>query len=385
MVRNVFLKKLLKNTIFPFVSLVNKLIPKDDNVILLYIATMGIRHSLVPLRQYLLDNNFDKKYKIICGIENMKYAENLPKVSFVGKLGSYLAFFRAGHVFYTAGQLPIKPSKSQIVIHMSHGNADFKNVGKNTNIDNGDEYFFTYMIASSDLYVPVWASAYECPISCVKVAGDPLCDQLLNYRRDEYDFSPFNKLLVWLPTFRQSDAAGYNDSSMETLVPLFDENDYEELNAILANYNIRLIVKLHTGQNAPDGMKRHFSHFSLFSHREFLESGYDLYKLIAHSDGLVGDYSSVSLQYLLTDRPQAYVVPDIEDYAATRGFVFENPEAYMGGHIIKTKEEFKAFIEDFANDRDVFKEKRKWVCGQIYKYHDTKSCERIIALSNIKM
>lgn len=50
-------------------------------------------------------------------------------------------FLQAGHVFYTAGQLPIKPAKTQCVIHMRHGNEDFKSMGANTNINNGDEFF----------------------------------------------------------------------------------------------------------------------------------------------------------------------------------------------------------------------------------------------------
>ena len=104
---------------------------------------------------------------------------------------------------------------------------------------------------------------------------------------------------------------------------------------------------------------------------------------MAQSDGLIGDYSSASMQYLLLDRPMAFVVPDIEEYGKTRGFVFEHPEDYMGGHIVKTKDEFYQFIDDFANDKDIYREKRHWVCNQIYKYHDANSCKRIVELSGM--
>lgn len=383
MVRNTTLKRFLKCTIFPLISFVNRLIPKDDSIVLLYCASMGIRHSLVPLRKYLLDNNFDKKYKIYCGIENMSYAENIPKVRFVAKLGSYLIFFRAGHVFYTAGQLPIKPSLSQTVIHMSHGNADFKTVGHSTNINNGDEFFFTYMIASSDFYVPIWAKAYACSEKNVVVAGDPLCDQLLTSYKDEYDFSKFSKVLVWLPTFRQSDILGYNDSHLDSLVPLFADNDYEELNKMLEKYKIRLIVKLHPVQLCHKGIRSHYDYLSLYTHKEFIENGYDLYKLITQSDALIGDYSSVSMQYLLMDRPMAFVVPDIKEYNEKRGFVFENIEEYMGGHIIKTKDDFWRFLDDFAAGKDIYKEKRHKITNIIYKFKDANSCKRIVELSNM--
>lgn len=57
-----------------------------------------------------------------------------------------------------------------------------------------------------------------------------------------------------------------------------------------------------------------FQSSEYFSHKEFLKENYDLALLTAQSDGLIGDYSSASLQYLLLDRPMAFVVPDIEEY-----------------------------------------------------------------------
>lgn len=71
---------------------------------------------------------------------------------------------------------------------------------------------------------------------------------------------------------------------------------------------------MHPAQSAPNGCQRHFSHLRVYSHDEFIKTEYDMYTLMAHADGLIGDYSSASLQYLLLDRPEAYVVPDLEDY-----------------------------------------------------------------------
>ena len=385
MIKNRALKKFLKNTIFPFLTLINKLLPKDDKVIMLYSANKGVAFCNLTMRKYLLTHGYDRKYKIYCGIEKMIYAEKIPRVTFVSGINAIMVFLRAAHVFYTVGQIPIKPSKQQCVIQMQHGNADIKRMANNTNIGNGDEFFFTYMISPSDFYVKIHASAYLCSENNIVVAGDPMCDELLTAPRDSYDFSKFKKVLLWVPTFRQSDYLGYNDSHIETLVPLFREEDYKELNRVLAKYNIHLIVKLHPVQTAPEGTQRHFSHLSVYSHQEFEESEYDMYTLMAQVDGLIGDYSSASMQYLLIDHPMAFVVPDLEDYGRTRGFVFEHPEDYMAGHIIKTTEEFYSFIDDFANGKDVYKDKRHWVCNQVYKYHDANSCERIIKLSGLSL
>lgn len=385
MIKNVRFKRILKNGISPFFSFLNRVIPKDDDLVFLYSANKGCVFSNFVLRDYLLQNNYDAKYKIVCGIESLKYKDDYERVSFVSGLKSLWTFLQAGHVFYTAGQLPIKPAKTQCVIHMRHGNEDFKSMGANTNINNGDEFFFTYMILSSDLNIKVNARAYKCKEENIVGLGDPMCDKLLTVPQNVYDFSKYKKVLLWVPTFRQSDYLNYNDSHLDTLIPLFADDDYENLNEMLAKYNILLIVKLHPAQSAPNGCQRHFSHLRVYSHDEFIKTEYDMYTLMAHADGLIGDYSSASLQYLLLDRPEAYVVPDLEDYKNTRGFVYDDPEAYMGGHIVKTKKQFEQFIDDFANERDIYKDKRHWVCNQIFKYKDAKSCERIVKLSGMSL
>lgn len=385
MIKNRFLKRLLKSISVPVASFINRVVPKRQDYVLLYTANGKICYSLIPLRNYLLKQGYQKKYHIFCGVSDQIYFEELKDVSFISGFKNYLIFFRAGQVFYSAGQLPIKPSPSQIVIHMRHGNANYKVLGRLYGIDNGDEFFFTYMISPSDYYIPYMAKEYGCPESRIKVAGDPLCDQLLLAPRNAYDFSRFNKILFWLPTYRQSDYYNHDDTQLTTLVPLFEEEEYGELNDLLGRYNIHLIVKLHPGQTVLEGKQRHFSHLNIYSHKEFCETDYDMYTLMAQSEGLVGDYSSASMQYLLMDRPLAYVVPDIEEYERNRGFVFDKPEDYMGGHIIKNKEQFYRFIEDFAQGNDVYRDKRHWVCDQIYKFHDANSCQRIVNLSGMAL
>lgn len=348
MIKNVVVKKILKNSIFKVASLVNKVVPKDDNIVLLYAANKGgIQFSLVPLRDYLLKNEFNKRYRVVCGIENLDDKDD-SGLDFVDRIGAYKLFFKAKHVFYTAGQIPIKPSKDQCVIHLRHGNTNFKSIGKRTNINNGDEFFFTYMAASAPYYKSIMAEEYGCKEENIAVVGDPLIDTLFEEIPEKYNFDEFDKIILWLPTFRQSDYLGYDDSDMENLVPMFEEKDYPEINNLLKKYNIKLIVKLHPSQKNFSGGERHFSHFDVYTHGVFVEKAFDVNEMMIRADALIGDYSSASMQYLILDRPQGFVVPDIEEYSNKRGFVFDDPEEYMGGHIIKTVEQFNQFICDIA-------------------------------------
>ena len=129
-------------------------------------------------------------------------------------------------------------------------------------------------------------------------------------------------MLLWVPTFRQSDYLGYDDSTNEGLVPMFDELDYPALNEYLSRLNIKLIIKLHPAQNDNGECQRHFDFLDVYTHEEFVAAGYSLYPLMKQSDALVGDYSSASMQYLVLKKPQAFVIPDYEEYKKRRGFVF---------------------------------------------------------------
>ena len=384
MFKNVFIKKLLKGTIFRGISIVNRIIPKDDRIILLYSSNRGIWNNLKSVKEYLVSKGYTDKYNVICGIEHMKFAEaDADKVTYYTKIKSYFTFLKAKHVFYTAGQIPIKPSSNQIVIHLDHGAANFKKCGALTNIGNGDEFFFTYILVPSPIYVDVVCKEYLCKEKNVKVCGEASTDIMFgNYQK--YDLGDFNKVILWTPTFRQSDYYGYDDSN-EELLPMFEEADYEELNSQLIKYKFKLIVKLHPGQDLQKYKRLKYSNLYIYSDQEFQNSGYDLYNLMPQVDYMIGDYSSVFLQFLLLDKPLAFAVPDFEEYKVRRGFVFDDAEAYMPGEFLKTKEDLYDVFRKWSNGIDDYAAKRQKVKQMIHTYQDGNNAKRALEISGINI
>lgn len=383
MFKNVRIKRIIKKTISPILTVINKLIPKDDNIIFLYSANKGVQHNLIPLRDYLIDNKFNNKYRIICGIESLKYADDYP-VHFVGRTGSFFVFMRAKHVFYTTGQIPIKPSAKQIVIHLDHGTTAIKTGNLLTNINNGDDFFFTYYTVPSEIYIPIIKKEFLCGDKNILINGEPVLDIL--YKCDEpYNINDIPKKGLWVPTFRQSDYLGYDDSTQEDLLPMFKEEDYIELNNVLKINNVYLLVKLHPAQNLEGYKNLHFSHLDIFSDEDFKAKGFELYRYMKQMDFMLADYSSVYLEYLLLDRPIGFVVPDLTEYSEKRGFIFENIEEYMPGMKITTKTELYTFIESISGGTDNYSSERKHLCKLIHHYQDGNNCKRCIELSGIKM
>lgn len=382
MYKNVRLKRMLKSTIFPFFTGINKLIKKDDNIILLYSANHGIEHNLTPLKKYLLEHGYHKKYRIICGIENIEFSEE-DGLKYITTVKAIKYFFRAKHVFYTTGQIPIKPSKDQIVIHMDHGTTAVKTGNLLSNINNGDDFFFTYYCAPSEAYIPIVKAEFNCNEDNIIINSEPVTD-IFFQETDQYDMgNNYTKLGLWVPTFRQSDYLGYDDSAQEELLPTLQIADYEELNELLKKYQIKLVVKLHDMQDLSKYNNIQYSNLIILSGNDFTSLNYDLYKLLKQTDFILADYSSVFLQYLLLDKPIGFVIPDFEEYKEKRGFVFENVREYMPGVKITTKKELYNFLETIANNEDNYADARRQINNIVNQYQDGKSCERLIQYSKL--
>ena len=377
------LKISLKKTVFPVLSLINKFVPKDDKIVLLYSPNRGIEHNLKPLRDYLLKNGFNVNYRIICCVSSSEYFEN-DGLEYVTQSVGIRIFFRALHVFYTTGQIPIKPSNNQIVIQMDHGTTAIKTEGYLKKRFSGDVNYFSLYCAPSKAYIDVIKKEFHCDEDNIVINSEPVTDILFS-KTETYDFGDYNKLGVWAPTFRKSDYLGYDDSAEEDLLPVLKESDYVEFNNLLMKHRIKLIVKLHDMQALTNYKKGEFSNLIILSNSDFVQKGYSLYPLIKQADFLIGDYSSVYLQYLMLNRPIGFAIPDVDDYREKRGFVFEPVEEYMPGPKIMCKEHLYKFIEMISLDVDEYEEERKRVNRLVNFYQDGKSCDRLMEYSNMHL
>lgn len=381
MIRNVKLKKFIVDKIFPFFTLVNKIVPKNCFNIMLYCANDELKDNSAALYNFLLNNDYYKKYKIIVsGAKNQKEITqiNTNNIIFVSKWLGIIWYMKSKYIFYSFGKLPIKPTGKQMVINMWHG-IPMKRIGKLSNINNGNEFFFTYVCAPSELYRPIMASAFGCPEENVCICGEPKTDKLFvkKVRKNS------TKLIIWAPTFRQSAYLGYSDSHMPSLLPFMENSQWSELNTYIRSKNIKLVVKLHAVQDLNGFTEKIFSNLEIYGDAAFRRRGYDLCEFMAQSDALIADYSSVYLHYLLLNRPIGFTLGDIDEYRDMRGFVFENPLDYMPGEKLYSKDNLFEFLDNVARGKDGYAEERKRVCNLVHQYQDGKNSERILKIAGI--
>ncbi|WEE36919.1 CDP-glycerol glycerophosphotransferase family protein [Lactiplantibacillus paraplantarum] len=382
MIKNIFLKNLLINSVFKGISVVNQVVPKDDNQILLY-SDLGFRDNIKYLYDYLIEQGYNQKYKIVCAVKDYEKLDNdVPKnVEFVSPVKGVLKYLTSNHVFYCFGRLPINTARNQRVIQMWHGTS-FKGFAQNMKKSAAHaDKFYTYVYASSEYFRPIVEKKFNCSPDHIAICGHPRTDVMYQTKPD-YDLGDFKKVIMWMPTFRQSKTLGMTDVVQASILPFLKDSELGKFDDFLRSQDVEVIVKLHPMQDVTAVKLTNFTNLRLLSNAKFDETGWDLYKLLSCSDALITDYSSVFYDYLLLNRPIGFTEDDVDEYSQKRGFAVD-PKKFRPGTHMKSLDDLKQFIMDTVQNQDQFKEQRKEINKMANQFQDGKNCLRSLTLSNI--
>lgn len=335
---------------------------------------------------FLLCNGYSPKYKIYWAVniipeykdERIHYVLKKNKISyFYHTVTSYFLFSTHGAFNWCNPHL-------QKFVCFFHGSA-LKKFCRMQNSDN--DYYLEQawkFTAPSDFYVGVFAQAFGRKKEEILLLGYPRCDLLFqpndSLNRIGIELKNNTKIVVYMPTFRQPVSGAYEDSKKnvfeEDFIKFSDSFEIEKWNSFLSERNIILIVKPHPSESNIVKCDN-CQNIKVITNDDLQHHNVQLYSLLANADALITDYSSVSCDYLLLDRPIGFVITDIEEYEHGRGFVFEPPTDYMPGSIIANEREFSEFFNELQHGRDKTKEKRDQLKLVFNKYNDGKNCERI--------
>lgn len=383
-IKNLKVKFFLYNNLFPILSKINRLFSHKDSQILLY-CNLSFRDNNRAVYEYLIDNGYNKKYRIIVSSSDYKkYLVDSPhNVEFVGPIKAILSFFRSKYVFYCIGKIPIEPAKDQTIIHMEHG-MPFKDASEGQSKYSTKSQHYTYVMATGKCFIKPQARIYGVPESKIVIAGNPKCDPLY-LPNPQYDFGEYKKIILWAPTFRKSVSMNMQDTTEEQpILPIVDIKDFQRLNSYLKELGVKIVVKLHPEQDLSKYDVVDMDHFILLSHQEFLRRGMDLYRFMKQCDAMVTDYSSIFYDFLLLDRPIGFTEDDIDDYAGKRGFAMD-PDKYRPGMRIRKYEDVCRFVKNLADGVDPYKEDRKEINALVNEDMEGNFSEKVLKIMGIKM
>lgn len=168
------------------------------------------------------------------------------------------------------------------------------------------------------------------------------------------------RILLWMPTHRNLKSDG-NHNGASRVPSLLDSYLTPGFERILQQNDAILLMKPHPNdeplvQGRVDNLG---SRVRLLTSDAYSTVVDDLYCLLPATDALITDYSSVFIDYLVLDKPIAFVVDDIDVYRRNRGFLLEPVERWMPGAPIQSLDALKDFVAQVATGEDAHATQRK--------------------------
>lgn len=374
----------------PLILFLSLLPLKTDSHKIVFESHPDFGDNAVCFFEYLVDNSYADKYKIIWLVDEPDKYASIKNVVFVKKSGalSHGRTVKACYHIFTAKYIMHTHtlncrsrcnSKYQKYINLWHG------CGYKAAKQSVKKIDFDYVLVPGELFVKTKQDYFGCEREKILPIGYPRYDKLLSGKNIKgLPWEAYDAVVWWMPTFRKSDDPTVSDDTNSGYfgIPLLkSEVDFENLNAYCKDNNIALVFKLHIYQNC-DYRIGNYSNLFLLKNSDFEQHQWNLYELLGKSDALISDYSSVAIDYLLLDKPIGYVLTDYDAYRKKRGFVFDSPADFMPGQKIYSADNLKSFLLDVKNGKDLYKEERR--CMKEIMHNPTDNyCERIAKFFNI--
>lgn len=369
-----------------------------------YVPGMDFADNARALFEYMLEQGYNKKYELVWLVkdpeafkrysvyENVKFlpysavdAENVQV-----QQEYYRVLFLAKYIFFTdAYGFARNCRKDQIRVQLWHG------CGYKTRVNFAPcEHRYEYTTVVSDLYAKIHQEIYGLRKDQVLVTGYAKQDWLFDHSEDflqKMDIPKAKQYIFWLPTFRtaKETLTQLNEYELEseTGLPVVDTFEkMRQLNQLLVKYSIVLVVKLHPFQDTSKISNipmEHLSNIVMIDNQSLVRKDIQINQILSQADALISDYSSAAVDYLNLDRPMAFMLDDLNQYEAGRGFVFDHVRDWFPGMELFQFDDLCTFIEQIANGIDATKEKRRAIKQKMLNYSDQQNCNRILKALHI--
>lgn len=318
----------------------------------------------------MIRRGYDKKYRLIWYLNDKKTPAVKARNYFVRRMAICTIF---GNIWLPSLESVRVHGKKQTSFYLQHG-TPLKSIRNYwTAPENVD-----YALAAAQAMVQM--NAYETTIKPEKFfsAGFPRNDVFAQPPKDlKLIFGNYHKIIVWYPTYRQHKNHRFICSG-DSMPLLHDEEKAKQLNEAAEANNVLLVIKPHFAQDVSMIRRLDLSSIRLIDDSFFAENGITSYEMLASSDALLTDYSSVYFDYTLRDRPIGAVWEDIEEYKKFPGLI-DSVDFYMkGAEKIYTIEELCAFVENVAKGIDLLQAERREIRDLANVANDGRNTERVV-------
>lgn len=262
-------------------------------------------------------------------------------------------------VWFTSAGLPAYGTnlrKNRLIINLWHGVPLKKIALLDPNLKKAARIYFkkifsenyTCVLTTSHELIPLMARSFAISEDKIKVWGQPRNDGMfqVNDRKKILgglypDLPEYGQTVLYAPTFR--------DYGQVKLFP-FEDFSLEQMEAFLEEKKMILFIRTHVAEqgSATPYLGRRI---------RFLgnEQAADVTGILNIFDCLITDYSSIYIDYLLTDKPMIFLPYDRQQYLDGRGMNFDYDDVTPGSK----PETFSEFLQALSPETDLWKAERE--------------------------
>lgn len=245
----------------------------------------------------------------------------------------------------------------RIVIHLGHG-APLKKIGLNEKYNNWIKsiYYrvlrtnFSYFFSTSSVFDNNWAGCLS--ISTRKVLRAAQSRNItFSQKRNYFNRDNNTKNILYAPTWRPYD---------ETKLFPFDDLNVVNINQYLEEENAVIYLRLHPNFESKIDESLLSDRVKLLTKKNID----DINEILGEFELLITDYSSIYIDFLLTNKPIIFLPYDQDLYSEIIGFSIDY-DKYTPGPKPKMTDEFLRELSLLLNDRNYFSEARKQVNAEL--------------------
>ena len=319
-----------------------------------------------------------KKQGIVCGLDNSKEANQMIE--------------QAQFLISSTFDFAVQKRRGQVHVSAWHG-FPLKVIGFFDSASSEEDSFDNLKVittqtdmitATSRLSRLTLSGMFAVDPRKVKETGYPRNDIMFwsDAKKELSNLLPIDvynsKLFFYLPTMRKG-LKGEGEQFDDNIFNYLDY-DADKIDWFLEKNNAYIIAKVHFA----DAKKYKSGDFKLPKRLVFLDNqeleGHfcTIYHIMNAFDGLITDYSSVYVDYMLLDKPIIFSCPDIEKYKNDRGFVVDDPTLLMPGIMIKTQKELLENLDKILKGEDEYKSIRQEKIPFFHGHVDGDSSKRLL-------
>lgn len=374
----------MTNFKFRLFRLIKSIIPKYNGVMV--VGSYQLETNAVELANYI-----HQHYKIdVCFVVDKKLKPFVRTLLYPGiKVTSFgpafrYYYFTSKYIFAThpgtKGFFEAGLTSNQTMVNVWHG------VGhKRIRLLRGETGIpADITVATSALSKKMFIESFGVEADTVFISGYPRNDLMLRAQRGaealrkKMKLDGYRKLMIWLPTFRREDTGRVLKEGAEENNPFQVIGfDIERFNASLVEQNTVCLVKPHYFASENTSF-REYSHIKVIDDGWIAMQGITLYHLLACTDVLVTDFSSVMMDYILLEKPVLCFSTDLENYKKTQGLYFEDIENWLPTELIQNHDDFFTAVGHLlATGEDPHIKKRREIRDLYFEHPDADSSKRL--------